>query len=244
MNKFAELLLNKAALQLRPSVGWCCSFTSRASSVACSLEPSPIFNSADDPVRQAAGVNCQGKGTDAVLCSRASPGLSRTATAWQSPVPQPSGHNQQFLRCLASKPALSTAEETLDDRAVGSYTPVTKQLWSERSKLSSSDFKNGKLATSTAPKSPKKTVVQYPFSTSRVLHVSNDDWYCTCCRFDAEQWNLASCKFTGSVSHVSSFHVKLLTHAHHFHAQVPTRTCSRWFALQKLELTSATGITA
>lgn len=70
---------------------------------------------------------------------------------------------------------LSTLQQTPDDSLfVGAYTPVTRQLWQDRLKLAQHKQPAGAAAPAPAaaspqPRPPKTTVIEYPFTSDRVL---------------------------------------------------------------------------
>lgn len=77
----------------------------------------------------------------------------------------------------------------------GAYTPVTKALWAERLRLAAAaaadaDANGGgapgsapqQAARKTEPRGARRTTVQYPFSTDRVLAVSSRLRTLLCCK--------------------------------------------------------------
>jgi hypothetical protein len=66
------------------------------------------------------------------------------------------------------------------DSFIGAYTPVTRQLWQDRLRLAQQHSRQAAGADAAqaaadaaaavlAPRPPKATVIQYPFTTDKVL---------------------------------------------------------------------------
>lgn len=100
--------------------------------------------------------------------------VERVLTAMVQPLLLHCQEQQQHHHHQQTRP-LSTLQQTPDDSLfVGAYTPVTRQLWQDRLKLAQHKQPAGTAAAPAAvasvqPRAPKPTVIEYPFTTDRVL---------------------------------------------------------------------------
>lgn len=74
----------------------------------------------------------------------------------------------------ARRPFSTSLQQTPEDGLfVGAYTPVTRQLWQDRLKLAQQQQQHQQPAAAAQDalqaRPPKQTVVEYPFTTDRVL---------------------------------------------------------------------------